>query len=91
MSSLDRFNEYKEQYEDAIYVFTHENFGVNRIPLVDMLPKEWYDPTEDKERESYLDEWTGYLGHLYKTPAGCYGLRVQLKGELAYFKATLRD
>lgn len=56
MSSLDRLNEYKEQYEDAIYVFTHENFGVNRIPLVDMLPKEWYDPTEDKERESYLDE-----------------------------------
>ena len=28
MSSLERIDEYKEQYEDAIYVFTHEDFGV---------------------------------------------------------------
>jgi uncharacterized phage-associated protein len=28
MDSLNHIEDYKEQYEDAVYVFTHENFGV---------------------------------------------------------------
>ena len=29
MNSLDHIKDYKEQYEDAIYVFTHEDFGIS--------------------------------------------------------------
>ena len=28
------------------------------IPVVDKLPREWYDPSEDAEWESYLNDWT---------------------------------
>ena len=29
------------------------------IPVVDKLPREWYDPNEDEECEKYLYYWTG--------------------------------